>query len=73
MERDGGLNLALGTPREWLGSGKPVGIAGACTHFGVVSYQMQYDPSGSKVTGEVTFANDPTAASATLHIRLPAG
>ena len=43
MESGDGLNLALGTDREWLASGKPVGIAGACTHFGPVSYQMQYD------------------------------
>jgi hypothetical protein len=73
MERGAGVDLALGTHREWLGSGKPVGIAGACTHFGMVSYQMRYDPSGSKVTGEATFAKDSTAASATLHIRLPGG
>ena len=45
MEKGDGLHLALGTPREWLGSGQPVGMAGACTYFGAVSYQMQYDAS----------------------------
>ena len=38
MEKGDGLNLALGTAREWLASGKPVGIAAASTHFGPVSY-----------------------------------
>ena len=73
MENGDGLNLALGTAREWLGSGKPVGIAGACTHFGTVSYQMQYDSTGSKVTGEVIFAKQSSADWAVLHIRLPEG
>jgi hypothetical protein len=73
LEKGDGLDLALGTAREWLASGKPVGIAGACTHFGTVSYRMQYDPSGSKVSGEAIFADNAAAASATLHIRLPGG
>jgi len=29
----GGLQLALGTAREWLASGRPVGISNAATHF----------------------------------------
>jgi hypothetical protein len=73
MENGDGLNLALGTAREWLASGKPVGIAAASTHFGPVSYQMQYDPAGSQVAGEVKFAEDSTAAWTVLHIRLPGG
>ena len=71
MEHGDGLNLALGTPREWLASGSPVGIAAAPTHFGPVSYQMQYDPATSQVAGEVTFADDSTAGWAVLCIRLP--
>jgi hypothetical protein len=73
MERDDGLDLALGTAREWLASGKPVGIAAAPTHHGPVSYQMQYAPTKSIVTGEIKFAPDSTAAWAVLHIRLPGG
>ena len=34
---------------------------------------MQYDSAASRVSGKATFANDATAASATLHIRLPNG
>ena len=73
MESGDGLNLALGTARQWLASGKPVGIAAAPTHFGPVSYQMQYDAAKSQVSGEVTFAENSTAAWAVLHIRLPDG
>ncbi len=73
MEQDDGLNLALGTDREWLASGETVGIANACTHFGKVSYQMQYDSGQSKVTGEISFEEKPLAAWANLHIRLPEG
>jgi hypothetical protein len=68
-----GLNLALGTERHWLASGKPVGIADAPTHFGSVSYQMQYDSANSQVGGEATFAENSAAAWSVLHIRLPDG
>jgi hypothetical protein len=73
MENGDGLNLALGTAREWLASGSPVGMAVAPTHFGPVSYQMQYAPASSQVSGEVKFAKDSTAAWAVLHVRLPDG
>lgn len=73
MERGEGLILALGTEREWLASGKPVGIADAPTHHGRVSYHLQYDAAASVVTGEVKFAPDSTAAWALLHVRLPSG
>ncbi|MCX6911321.1 MAG: hypothetical protein NTY01_25210 [Verrucomicrobia bacterium] len=73
MERNDGLDLALGTERAWLALGKPVGIANAPTHFGRVSYRMEHAPSSSTVTGEVKFASGSTAAWAVLHIRLPNG
>ncbi len=73
MENGDGLNLALGTAREWLASGNPLGITAAPTHFGPVSYRMQYDPVRSQVSGEVEFAKDSTAAWAVLHLRLRGG
>jgi hypothetical protein len=73
LESGNGLNLALGTDPNWLGSGKPVGIEGACTHFGKVSYLMHYDSIGSIVTGEITFDKNTAAGWAVLHIRLPEG
>lgn len=73
MESNDELNLALGTAREWLASGEKVGISGAYTYFGKVSYHMQYDSTGSKVTGEIIFDENPSAAWANLYIRLPEG
>jgi hypothetical protein len=73
MERDGGLDLALGTARTWLASGKPLGIANAPTHFGPVSYRLQYDRTASSVTGEVVFTGKPACPRCTVHIRLPDG
>ena len=73
MERGRGLDLALGTDRSWLASGKPVGIRRVPTHFGPVSYEMQYDAAPSLVTGRADFAEDGTAAWAVLHVRLPDG
>ncbi|MEN6456115.1 MAG: hypothetical protein ABFD10_17825, partial [Prolixibacteraceae bacterium] len=73
MENGDGLNLALGTAREWLASGEKIGISGACTHFGKVSYHMQYDSTKSKVTGEICFDEHTSAAWANLYIRLPEG
>ena len=73
LESGDGVNLAWGTAREWLGSGKPVGISGACTHFGPVSYQMRYDPTTSTVAGEAAFTKKSSAAWSVLHVRLPDG
>jgi len=73
LERKDGLDLALATERTWLASGKPVGITAAPTHFGQVTYQMQYDSSKSQVTGEAVFTDNSSAAWTNLYIRLPGG
>ena len=73
MEQANGLHLALGTAREWLASGNPVGIAAAPTHFGPLSYHMHYDAAAARVAGEVTFSDRSSPAWAVLHIRLPGG
>jgi hypothetical protein len=73
MEDGDGLRLGLGTAREWLASGRPVGIAGAPTHFGAVTYEMRYDAAKSQVVGEVAFAKDCSAAWADVLVRLPGG
>jgi hypothetical protein len=71
MEDRDGLHLALGTLRPWLASGRPLGIADAPTHFGRVSYQVQFDPANRTVVGTVTFPDDPSLKWAVLHVRLP--
>jgi hypothetical protein len=71
MEQPDGLHLALGTAREWLGPGQPLGIANAPTHYGRVSYSLRWDRSSRKVAGEVAFASGFNAPRGTLHVRLP--
>ena len=70
LEDGNGLNLALGTDREWLSSGKPVGIEDAITHFGKVSYTLEYDLKSSKVTGVIYLDEHFSAEWVELHIRL---
>ena len=73
IESGDGLNLALGSDRDWLGSGKPLGIEGARTHFGKVSYRMNYNAAGSEVNGEITLDNNFSSKWIALHVRLPEG
>ena len=73
LENGEGLSLALGTDRDWLGSGKPLGIDDACTHFGKISYQMKYEASSSEVTGEISLDENFAAKWLAIHIRLPKG
>lgn len=76
MEDGAGLNLALGTDRTWLASGKPVGVTDMPSHFGNVTYQIQYDHKKSTVTGEIKMEpklNQQLCQWTTLHIRLPEG
>jgi hypothetical protein len=70
------LQLALGTDRDWLGSGYEIGVENAPTHFGTVSYSMKYNASNETVSGFIRFTNDeqyPKPEKLTLNIRLPGG
>jgi hypothetical protein len=71
MEQNDGLHLALGTAREWLGSGRSVGVSDACTHFGKISYQMQFNTQRSTIAGEINLDDGFHAAWLRLNIRLP--
>jgi hypothetical protein len=70
------LQLALGTDRDWLGSGYEIGVEKAPTHFGTVSYSMKYNASNETVSGSIRFTNDEKylkPEELALHIRLPDG
>ncbi|MBP1994010.1 hypothetical protein [Paenibacillus eucommiae] len=71
MEEGTTLHLARGLERSWLISGKKVGITGAPTHFGRVSYEIEYDMELSKLVGKINFPEDCKMEEAILHIRLP--
>ncbi len=73
MEDGEGLQLARGTARQWLASGKPLGIEQAPSHFGETSFEMRYYAEKSCVIGEVTFCDGREPAWAIMNIRLPDG
>lgn len=70
MEDGDALHLARGIGRAWLASGAPVGIEGASTHFGDVSYSLRFDAASNVVSGEMLFPKDGPKA-VILHVRLP--
>jgi hypothetical protein len=73
MEEGSHLHLARGTERSWLGAGKEVGIEGASTHFGTLTYHFSLDPAKSKLTGVIDFPAGRIPYEVILHCRLPEG
>lgn len=73
LERNDGLELALGTARSWLASGEPVGIQGARTHYGTISYRLRYNQAAGLVQGEVHLEQGREPGYLRVHIRLPHG
>lgn len=75
MEVGDTLCLARGINRDWLGSGLPVGLEGAPTHWGRLSYEMRYDAAAKRLTGKLRIEDKPgngsVPASILLHTRLP--
>lgn len=73
IERGGGLDLALGTPREWLASGGRIAVRDLPTRYGEVAYHMRYDGDQGTLSGRVRFPSREVPGSVTLHLRLPEG
>ena len=72
-EDDSVLHLAAGVPRFWHRLSKPIGAANAPTHFGKVSYVMQFDAASRRLTGTVRFPEQSLMKQAHLYVRLPDG
>ncbi|HKM56704.1 MAG TPA: hypothetical protein VJY33_25090 [Isosphaeraceae bacterium] len=51
MEEGDKLELALGSARHWLAEGGLIRVDRAATHFGPVSYRLQFDKGTSSVHG----------------------
>ncbi len=71
MEQGSTLHLARGIARGWLASGQEVGIEGASSHFGKVSYRMHYDAKRGRLVGQIDFPDSPEAFETILHTLLP--
>jgi hypothetical protein len=70
-ETPNGLELAYGTPRRWLGTGKRIAVTGAPTGFGPVSFTIA--ATTGAVTVSLTPPNRAQLRSLTLRLRLPTG
>jgi hypothetical protein len=66
------LYLAKGVPRDWVVSGKPVGIEQAPTRWGRVSFQMTANPSAKTIAARVSLARAGEPKEIQLKLRLPA-
>lgn len=73
MEDGDTLHLARGTARQWLDSGKPLGVQGMATRFGCVTYDMRYDPKAKQISGSFDITTDRPVPRLLLHVRLPEG
>ena len=75
MEDRQTLHLARGINREWLYSGKKIGVEKASSYFGDVSYQLSFDKEKSKLSGTILLESDLMFLSneIILHCPLPNG
>jgi hypothetical protein len=71
MEQGGRLHLALATARSWLEQGKALGVRGAPTHFGTVSYRIDSDVERSTIRAEIDPPTRNAPREILLHIRHP--
>jgi len=68
---DDKLYLAKGVPREWLASGKDIGIEQAPTRWGKVSFNLVAKPAATTVVAHVELSGARTPAEVHLKLRLP--
>jgi hypothetical protein len=67
------LYLAKGVPREWIASGKEIGMEQAPTRWGRVSFRLAAKSESRAVVGHVEFTGASTPKQLHFKIRLPAG
>ena len=65
------LYLAKGVPREWVISGKDIGIEQAPTRWGRVSFSLQMKPSVRAVVGHLELRGPKAPKEIHFKIRLP--
>jgi hypothetical protein len=66
------LYLAKGVPREWVGSGKEIGIEQAPTRWGKVSFSLVTKPSSKSIAGHVELSGANAPQEVHFKLRLPA-
>jgi hypothetical protein len=71
MEQGDSLHLALATARTWLVQGRVVGVRGASTHFGDVSYRIESDVDHGLIRARVDLPTRRAPREIVLHLRHP--
>jgi hypothetical protein len=66
------LYLAKGVPRQWVASGKKIGIERAPTRWGPVSFTLQSKLETKIVKGEVELLGTKVPEEVYFKVRLPA-
>jgi hypothetical protein len=67
MEQGEFLHLGLGAGRDWLGDGRELGVRGAPTHFGTVTWSLRQE--GSSVRGTIHLEARKHPRTLILHAR----
>lgn len=65
------LYLAKGIPREWVGSGKPIGIEQAPTRWGRVTFTLAADQKTKIIAGEIDLQGETAPKEIHFKLRLP--
>ena len=65
------LYLAKGVPREWVASGKEIGIDQAPTRWGRVSFTLRANPTAKSVVGHVELTGAEVPREVQFKLRLP--
>ena len=65
------LHLAKGVPRQWVASGRRIGIEQAPTRWGRVSFTLQTKLETGAVAGQVEFAGAKAPSEVNFKLRLP--
>src|SRR5579863_2487541 len=65
------LYLAKGLPREWVASGKEIGIEHAPTRWGRVSFSLKASPGANTVVGHVELTGAKVPKEVYFKFRLP--
>jgi hypothetical protein len=66
------LYLARGVPREWVVSGKEIGVEGVPTRWGKVSFSLVTKPSSQSIVGCVELSGARKPQEVYFKLRLPA-
>ena len=67
------LWLDKAAPQHWLENGKKIGVSGAPTRFGTVSYELRSEIAKGKILGTVSLPAGPANPTVNLRVRVPGG